>query len=188
MITTAPLASPGGGNVVVANRASGTLSAIGVRTDEVIATVDMPDAGEPMHAYYAPEMRRVLVGDPANDRGVALDARTLKVEGFGTAGAGVFHMWGSTGLGPLWVNNDIDNTTSIIDTHSLETLATMATPPDLVVAGGKPQDGIVGPQGQFAYVTVIGVDGPMDHVVQFDTSAHREVARAAVGGRPPTSR
>ena len=177
----------GGGKVVVANRASGTISAISVRTDEVVATVDMPDDGEPMYVFYSRAMRRIFVGDRDNDRVVAFDARTLEVEGFGAAGAGVFHMWGHMGLGQLWVNNDVDNTTSVIDLVTLETLATIPTPADLVALGGKPHDIIIGPQGRFAYVTVIGVIGPMDYVVQFDTMTYEEVGRAAVGDDPHVS-
>ena len=182
-----PAQIPGGGKVVVANRASGTITVISARTDEVLATVEMPDGGEPMYVHYSARHRRVFVGDRANDRVVAFDARTFEVAGVADAGAGVFHMWGSAGLGQLWVNNDVDNTTSVIDTGSLETLATIPTPADLVAAGGKPHDVIVGPQGEFAYVSVIGVEGPMDYVVQYDTSTFEEVGRAAVGDDPHVS-
>lgn len=176
-----------GGKVVVADRASGTISAIAARSDEVVATVAMPDAGEPMYVVYSPIGRRVLVGDRANDRVVSFDARTFEVQGVAAAGAGVFHMWAHTGLGELWVNNDVENSTSVIDLHTLDTLATIPTPEDLVALGGKPHDVFIGPRGDLAYVSVIGVDGPNDYVVQYDTATLEEVGRAAVGGDPHLS-
>ena len=129
-----------GDKVVVADRASGTVSVISALSDELAATIDMPDGGEPMYVFYSPIERRVFVGDRANDRVVAFDAKTFEVDGFAQAGQGVFHMWGHTGLGQLWVNNDIDNTTSVIDMRTLETIATVPTPGDLVAMGGKPHE------------------------------------------------
>jgi DNA-binding beta-propeller fold protein YncE len=176
-----------GGKVVVADRASGTISVISTLSDELAATIDMPDSGEPMYVFYSPVKRRVFVGDRANDRVVAFDAETFEVDGFAQSGQGVFHMWGHTGLGQLWVNNDIDNTTSVIDMRTLETLAAVPTPGDLVAMGGKPHDVIVGPNGFFAYVSVIGVSGAEDYVVQYDTQTLQEVGRAAVGNDPHLS-
>jgi DNA-binding beta-propeller fold protein YncE len=176
-----------GGKVVVADRASGTLSIISTQSDELAATIGMPDGGEPMYVFYSPIGRRVFVGDRANDRVVAFDARTFEVDGFAQAGRGVFHMWGHTGLGQLWVNNDIDNTTSVIDLRTLETIATVPTPGDLVAMGGKPHDVILGPDGFYAYVSVIGVSGTDDYVVQYDTGTLQEVGRAAVGDDPHLS-
>jgi DNA-binding beta-propeller fold protein YncE len=176
-----------GGKVVVADRASGTISVISTKSDELAATIDMPDGGEPMYVFYSPIERRVFVGDRANDRVVVFDAKTFEVDGFAQAGQGVFHMWGHTGLGQLWVNNDIDNTSSVIDLRTLETIATVPTPGDLVAMGGKPHDVIVGPNGYYAYVSFVGVSGPEDYVVQYDTRTFREVGRAAVGDDPHLS-
>jgi len=64
--------------------------------------------------FYSPIDRRVFVGDRANDRVIAFDARTFDVDGLAAAGAGVFHMWGNRATGELWVNNDADNTTSVM--------------------------------------------------------------------------
>jgi len=176
-----------GGKVAVADRASGTISVISTRSDEVVATIDMPNAGEPMYVFYSPTKRRVFVGDRANNRVVAFDAKTFAVDGFGQAGHGVFHMWGHTGLGQLWVNNDIDNTTSVINMTTLETIATVPTPADLVALGGRPHDVVIGPDGFYAYVSIIGVGGTDDYVVQFDTKIRQEVGRAAVGKDPHVS-
>lgn len=173
-----------GGKVVVADRASGTISVIFTRNDRLVGTYDMPDEGEPMYVVYSPIEDRVFVGDRANDRVVAFDALTFDVVGFAEAGAGVFHMWADADLGQLWVNNDIDNTTSVIDLHSLETIMTIPTPADLVALGGKPHDVIIGPNGMFAYITIIGIAGEMDAVVQYSTATFKEVNRTAVGGDP----
>jgi YVTN family beta-propeller protein len=180
-----------GGTIVVANRGSGTISVIGVHSDEVIATVDLPagDAPpEPMYVYYAPIMNRVFVGDRANDRVVGFDANTFEVDGTVPAGQGVFHMWGNSATRQLWVNNDVENTTTVIDMQGLEVVATVPTPADLVAAGGKPHDVIVSPHGLFAYVTVLGVAGANDYVVQYFTPMPgMEFGRAAVGKDPHVS-
>ena len=182
-------AAPGGGKVVVANRASGTISVISTKTDNV-ATVQLPpgdNTPEPMYVFYSPIQNRVFVGDRANDRVVALDAQTFAVDGMAAAGAGVFHMWGSRATGELWVNNDIDNSTSVIDMRTLETVAVIPTPADLVAMGGKPHDVIVDPQGFYGYITVINVAGPGDYVVQVDARTYEVVSRAIVGDDPHVS-
>ena len=183
--------TPAAGKIVVANRNSGTISVIRVQSDEVMATIDLPGGEampEPMYVYYTPVMNRVFVGDRANDRVIAYDASSLEVEGIVPAGAGVFHMWGNAQTRQLWVNNDIDNTSTIIDMARLEVLATVPTPPDLVAAGGKPHDVILSPHGLFAYVTVLGVAGDNDYVVQYSTfPVAMEVGRAAVGKDPHVS-
>ena len=183
LLATVGEASPGGGKVVVANRASGTISVISV-SDQSVETYELPSGGsapEPMYVFYSPIGRRVFVGDRGNDRVVAFDADTFDVVGTAATGSGVFHMWGSRATGELWVNNDIDNTTSVIDMATLEIVATVDTPADLVAMGGKPHDVIVDLQGFYAYVTVIDVSGPGDFVVQYDARTYEEVARAVVG-------
>lgn len=192
LVSFAPVvaqAAPGGGKVVVANRASGSISVISTKTDT--ATTFALPAGdfdpEPMYVFYSPIQRRVFVGDRANDRVVAFDAHSFDVDGMASAGAGVFHMWGSRATGELWVNNDIDNTTSVIDMRTLETVATIPTPADLVSMGGKPHDVIVDPQGFYAYITVIGVAGPGDYLVQVDARSYEIVSTAMVGDDPHVS-
>jgi YVTN family beta-propeller protein len=178
------------GRVVIANRASGSISVIDANTDAVVATVDLPmgdSAPEPMYVVHTPRKNRVFVGDRANNRVVAFDARTFEVDGMAAAGSGVFHMWADPQGHQLWVNNDIDNTTSVIDPGTLSVLATVATPADLVALGGRPHDVIVDPQGNFAYVSVLGIDGDEDYVVQFDTGSFEEIGRAAVGQDPHVS-
>jgi DNA-binding beta-propeller fold protein YncE len=85
------------------------------------------------------------------------------------------------------VNNDIDNTTTVINPRSLEVLATVPTPADLVALGGKPHDVILDPSGRHAYVSVLGVSGENDYVVKFSTRTFQEVGRAPVGKDPHLS-
>ena len=182
-------ASQGGGKVVVANRASGSISVISTKSGDV-DTFDMPmgsNTPEPMYVFYSPIHNRVFVGDRANNRVVAFNARTFDVEGTADAGSGVFHMWGSRATGELWVNDDIDNTTSVIDMRTLETVTTIPTPADLVAMGGKPHDVIVDPQGFFGYVSVIGVAGQGDYVFQVDARSYEITARVLVGDDPHLS-
>lgn len=179
-----------GGKVVVANRGSGTVTVISTATDAVIATLALPAADnppEPMYVNYSAINDSFLVGDRANDRVVAYDAQSFQVVGSAPAGAGVFHMWNNDLRRQLWVNNDVDNTTTVIDLRSMTPIATVDTPADLVAAGGKPHDVILSPEGLFAYVTVIGVAGGQDYVVRYSTQTYTEVDRVAVGGDPHVS-
>lgn len=180
----------GAGKVVIANRASGTISVIDVRTNEVRGTYTLPigDAlPEPMYVVHAAKADRVFVGDRANNRVVIFDDEDFEVEGFVPTGRGVFHMWADPGERQLWVNNDIDNTATVIDPVTLEVLATVPMPADLVAQGGKPHDVILDPSGAFAYVTMLGFAGDADYLVKFSTRRFREVARAPVGKDPHVS-
>ncbi|NIV73029.1 MAG: beta-propeller fold lactonase family protein [Calditrichae bacterium] len=178
------------GNIVVANRNSGSISVIDVKTDQLSGTYSLPAAPsppEPMYVVFVRQAQRVFVGDRANDQVVVFRASDFSIEGSVPAGAGIFHMWADRAGKQLWVNNDIDNTTTIIDPQSLQVIATTPTPADLVSMGGKPHDVILGPQGKFAYVTVLGISGPSDYVVQYSTQTFQETGRAAVGQDPHLS-
>jgi YVTN family beta-propeller protein len=183
---------PARGRVVIANRASGTISVIDAQTDELIGTYALPmDEGdslpEPMYVVFTPVKGRVFVGDRANDRVVVFDARDFGIEATVEAGAGVFHMWADGRGKQLWVNNDVDKTTTVIDPGTLQVIASVPTPADLVAAGGKPHDVIVDPFGRFAYVTVLGLPGPHDYVIQYSTGTFEEINRAPVGKDPHVS-
>jgi DNA-binding beta-propeller fold protein YncE len=177
------------GKVVVANRGAGTVSVIDVATGAV-RDVPLPEGDnppEPMYVSYGWPAGRVFVGDRANDRMVVFAAGDMSVVGTVPTGRGIFHSWNSPPKTQLWVNNDIDNTTTIIDVVTLEVLGTTPTPADLVARGGKPHDVIVDPDLPYAYVTVIGVEGPNDYVVQYSTETFAETARLAVGNDPHLS-
>jgi len=179
----------GDGAIVVANRGGASISVIDVATSDV-NTVAMPagdNTPEPMYVVYSPMNDLVFVGDRANDRVVAFDAQTFAVETTIPTGAGVFHMWGEPSTGQLWVNNDIDNTVSVLDMTGLSNLDTFSTPADLVALGGKPHDVILDPSGPYGYVSMIGVDGANDYVVKYDASTYNEMDRQAVGNDPHLS-
>jgi DNA-binding beta-propeller fold protein YncE len=180
------------GAIVVANRASGSISVINSRTAELIETIDLPqDDGdatpEPMYVSQVRHLRRLFVGDRANSRVVVYNSRNFEVIGTVSAGQGVFHMWASSRGDQLWVNNDIDNTMTVIDPSDLTVLATVPVPADLVAMGGKPHDVILDARSRYAYVTVLGVSGPNDYLVQFETDGFSEMNRQPVGKDPHVS-
>ncbi len=183
---------PTHGKIVVANRGSGDISVIEARTGTLITTIDLPQAPgenlpEPMYVVYTRVGDQFFVGDRANDRVVAFDADDYSVIGTVPAGEGVFHMWADFRGRQLWVNNDIDNTTTVIDPSTLTVLATVPTPADLVAQGGKPHDVILDPKGRIAFVSVLGLPGENDYVIQYSTATFLETGRAAVGKDPHLS-
>lgn len=183
---------PSNGKIVVANRNSGSISVIDARAGELIDTFPLPQGPddnfpEPMYVVYTRAGDQVFVGDRANNRVVSFDADDFSVIGAVPTGAGVFHMWADDRGRQLWVNNDIDNTTTVIDPRTLRVLATVPTPADLVAMGGKPHDVILDPQGRLAFITVLGLAGENDYVVQFSTDTFMETGRAAVGKDPHLS-
>ena len=176
--------------VVIANRASGNISVINVYTDEIDGTYDLPmgsNTPEPMYVVFVKQSNRVFVGDRANNQVVVFSAMDFSVETTIPVGNGVFHMWADPQGKQLWVNNDIDNTTSVIDLYSLQVITTVPTPADLVSMGGKPHDVILGHRNKYAYVSVLGVTGSSDYVVQFSTRNFQETGRAPVGKDPHLS-
>lgn len=178
------------GDIVVANRSSGTISVIDVRTEEVIATIDLPawdHPPEPMYVVYSRRGNYVFVCDRANDRVVVFDAHDYDVVKTIETGAGVFHMWADDRDQYLWVNNDIDNTATVINPRSLEVITTVDMPADLVAEGYKPHDVILGPGGGLAYVTLLGPDPDHDYLVQFRLDTFEEINRAQVGKDPHVS-
>jgi DNA-binding beta-propeller fold protein YncE len=180
----------GHGKIVVADRNSGTISVIETKTDELLGSFPLPSGAntpEPMYVVFSPIKNRVFVGDRANDRIVVFDGDDFSVETTVPAGAGVFHMWASVKAKQLWVNNDIDNTTTVIHLKTLNVVATFPTPTDLVALGGKPHDVILDPKGHFGYVSVVGIPGDHDYVVQYSTKTFQELNRAEVGKDPHLS-
>ena len=177
------------GKIVVANRAGGTISVIDTETDQVIMTESLPglNPAEPMYVVYSKFGHRVFVGDRANDQVVVFDAADFSVIDTIPTGSGVFHMWADARGRQLWVNNDVDNSATVIDTHTLNVIATVPMPADLVALGGKPHDVILDRSGRFAWVTMLGIAGPDDYVVQFSTKTFAELNRAPVGQDPHLS-
>jgi len=85
-------------------------------------------------------------------------------------------MWADRRGKQLWVNNDIDNTSTVIHLNNLSVLATVPTPADLVALGGKPHDVIIDTNGKYAYVSVVGVPGDVDYVVKYSTTVGTDEA------------
>ncbi len=193
LISSSALAQDGdgrpGGKIVVANRGSGSISVIDTAKDEVIKTVMLPgpNPAEPMYVVYSQFGDRVFVGDRANNQVVVFDAGDFSLEASVRTGSGVFHMWADSRGQQLWVNNDVDGTATVIDTHTLRVIATVPMPADLLAMGGKPHDVILDRAGRFAYVTILGLPGANDYVIQFSTRTFAEVNRAAVGKDPHLS-
>lgn len=170
--------------VVTANRASNDISVIDAKANTVLGTYPMPNNGEPMYVVHIPQVNAVFVGDRANNQVVAFDEDNFSVLGTVPAGNGVFHMWAGYNGGQLWVNNDIDNTTTVIHPKTMTVKATVPTPPDLVALGGKPHDVFIGPHASYAFVSVLGITGPNDYIVKYSTRTFQEVGRVAVGKDP----
>lgn len=183
LIGTTPADATGGqGTVVVANRADASLTLIDVATDvpTTLALPDGADPAEPMYVVYS--ARQVFVGDRANDRVLVLDPGSWEVVDEIPAGAGVFHMWADPTGRQLWVNNDVDDTITVINPRTNAVVTTIDLPADLVAAGGKPHDVIL--DRKAAYVTMIGIEGEQDAVIRYSLRSFAEEARAAVGNDP----
>ncbi len=177
---------PHAGRIVVANRGSGSISVIEPHSNRLLGTHELPPGPNPPEPMYVVDggYRRVLVGDRSNDRVVVFDKLEFRALGSVPAGKGVFHMWASEGRQQLWVNNDIDKTSTVIDLRSLAVIATVDMPADLVAQGGKPHDVVLDPHhGRYAFVTMVGLPGS-DYVVKFSTESFRELGRVAVGDDP----
>jgi YVTN family beta-propeller protein len=189
-LPTGAVSANSNGEVVVANRASGSISIIDVGTNQLLDTVPLPAAEnppEPMYVVYVKKGDHVFVGDRANDRVVVFDADDYSVVTSIPTGNGVFHMWADDRGRFLWVNNDGDKTATVIDPETLSVITTVPMPTDLVADGYFPHDVILDPKGRFAYVTMLGGSGPSDYLVQYSTETFEEVNRVEAGNDPHVS-
>lgn len=173
--------------VVVANRASGTLSIIDTRSDQVVKTVPVGGPGaaasEPMYVSYVPPLNRVFVSDRRNNAVTAFDARSFRMLGMAPLGQGAFHLWADRKGKQLWSVNDIDKTISVINPKNLTQKAIVKLPDDLVAAGGKPHDVALDRAGNFALVTVLGIPDK-GYVLRYSTKSLQLTHRAEVGIDP----
>lgn len=163
--------------VVTANRGSGNITFINAENNSVMKTLDIPNS-EPMYAVYVAATDRLYVGDRSQNRVHVIDPSTQSVETSIGVGNGVFHMWADGQGKQLWVNNDVDFTTSVINLSD----NTVNTTIDL---GIKPHDVFVNDGATMAYVSVFTGD-PMltDSVYAFSTSTFERVATQAVAKDP----
>jgi DNA-binding beta-propeller fold protein YncE len=170
------------GRMVVNNLSSGTITVIDTKSDKVTGTFSLPPGAnppEPMYVLYSPGHHRVFVSDHANKKVIVFDAEDFHVEKSIDVGDGPFHMWADPSDSQLWVVNENDKTCTVIDPISLEFLATVPVPADLVAKGGRPHDVVLDPTGTYAYITVTRLVGD-DFVVAYSMETFREVRRAAV--------
>lgn len=184
MIPSPASGEPSGdqGTIVIANRAGGDLSLIDVATDTA-TSLALPEADNPAEPMYVVSTRqRVYVGDRANNRVVAYDAGTWEPIGEAPTGAGVFHMWADPSGRQLWVNNDIDNTITVINPRNMKVRTTIDIPADLVAEGAKPHDVIL--DRRSAYVTLVGLSGDQDVVLRYGLANYQERGRTMVGKDP----
>ena len=163
--------------VVTANRVSGNITFINAEDNSVLKTLEIPNS-EPMYAVYVAATDRLYIGDRAEDRIHVIDPATQTVETSISVGDGVFHMWADGQGKELWVNNDVDFTTSVINLAD----NTVTTTIDL---GIKPHDVFVNNAGTMAYVSVFNGDEMLpDSVYAFSTSDYSRVAAQAVAKDP----
>ena len=162
--------------VAVANRGSGTLSFINAKTNALVDTIDLPGEAEPMYVVYVANTDKVYVGDRAQNQVHVLNAETYVVETSIDVGAGVFHMW-ADGLGSaLWVNNDIDNSISVIalDSHTVTQTITL---------DAKPHDVFLSQDGTQAFVSILRPD-EADQVYAFNALTYVQTGTVDVGEDP----
>lgn len=163
--------------VVVANRGSQSVSFINAKTDQVISTLTIPGS-EPMYVVYSTSTDKVYVGDRAQNKVHIIDPDAKTVTGSISVGNGVFHMWADGYGNTLWVNNDIDQTTSIIDLATNTVLQT-------INIGVKPHDVFVTEDGTRAYVSTIEPElTSPDSVILYDAKTYQRLAARAVGKDP----
>lgn len=163
--------------VVTANRASGNITFVNAEDNSVLKTLEIPNS-EPMYAVYVAATDKLYVGDRNQNQVHVIDPSTRAVETSIDVGNGVFHMWADGQGKELWVNNDIDFTTSVINLSD----NTITTTIDL---GIKPHDVFVNNGGTMGYISVFTGD-PMltDSVYAFSTSDYSRVATQAVAKDP----
>ncbi len=177
-----PTAPAGGGRIVVANRADGTLSILDTRTDAVVDTIVMPSGPTPEPMYVWHTAGRVFVGDRAGHCVVAFRAADMQFLGAVPTAQGVFHMSADLAGRQLWVVGDTENALSVVDPRALTEITRIPLPADLVALGGKPHDVAVGEH--FAYVSMVDVGSTVDVVVQYSKHTFAEVGRVRVGDDP----
>lgn len=188
-----PTLPTGPGQIWVANRGSKTVTVIDVASNKLLDSISMPNDGEPMYVNYSGWGDVVFVGDRANDRVVAFNRMTHEPIRMIATGKGVFHQWALPKGTQLWVNNDVDRTTTVIDTKTYEPIGQIEMPHDLAAMPGvdgavpKPHDVLIDPSGDFAYVSYLGFAGGADYVVRFDAHTLKETHRAPVGKDPHLS-
>ena len=163
--------------VAIANRGSGSVSFIDVDRDVVLETLTIPGS-EPMYAVYVPDNDMLYVGDRANNVVHMIDPGTRTVANSIPAGNGVFHMWAAGTGSQLWVNNDIDYTTTVIELDNNTVVQT-------IPIGEKPHDVFVTADGGTAFISIFNQDPNLpDSVFMYSTATFQKTGAVAVGKDP----
>ena len=139
--------------VVVANRGGGSISFIDATTNIVTNTLSIPES-EPMYVVYVSAKDKLYVGDRLAKKIHVINPQTKAIENEITVGNGVFHMWADGHGKQLWVNNDIDNTISVIDLNTNMVIQT-------INVSMKPHDVFLTKDATKAYVSVLNSDATM---------------------------
>ncbi len=174
---------PSGELIVVANRASASLSVFDTGSDLVVETVLLPPgavAATPGYVAYSPVHGRVYVGDDANRRILVLAAADFSHVADLPMIGDVFHIWLSGDQ--LWAVDRADFSVAAFDLATNSLLAVAPIPADLRGLGGIPHDIVV--DADHAFVTVLDVDSAPDVVVKYSRTTFAEVGRAPVGEDP----
>ncbi len=166
--------------VLVANRNAGTVSVIDAQTDQVVATIPVTGTvkGEPMYIAYA--ANKIFVGDRANKNVHVYNPDNFAQITTIPCGNGVFHMWADLYGQQLWVNNDLDNTITVIDVAGLSVRKTISV-------GQKPHDVILSADGRSAFVSILSGTAAPDSIFQYNTYNYAVKAKVAVGKDPHLS-
>lgn len=163
--------------VVVANRSGGSISFIDASTNVVTNTISIAGS-EPMYVVYSPSKDKLYVGDRLGKKVHIINPQTRVVESAITVGNGVFHMWADGQGKQLWVNNDVDNTISIIDLNTNTVVQT-------INVGAKPHDVFLTKDATKAYVSVFNSDASMpDKIFMYSTSNYTKTGEVNVGKDP----
>jgi len=175
--TTNPIALETEEIVISANRSSGSISFINAKDNSIIETLNIPNS-EPMYVNYVAAKDKIYVGDRAQSVVHVIDASTRDIINEISVGNGVFHMWPTNSGNQLWVNGDIDNTTSVIDLNTEMVVQTI----DL---GGKPHDVFFNSDDSRAFVTIlVGDINVPDEIHSYNTSTYMQMGTAIVGDDP----
>jgi len=165
--------------VATADRASGSISFVDATNNSTLKTLDIPGS-QPMYAVYVSATDKLYVGDRSLNQVHVINPATQSVETSIAVGNGVFHMWADGQGKELWVNNDMDFTTSVINLADNTVTATI----DL---GAKPHDVFVNKTATAAYVSIFSGDPAIpDSIFAFSTSTYERTAAVAVGKDPHT--
>lgn len=163
--------------VISANRGNGTITFINAETNEIQETLNIPNS-EPMYVVYVAQTDRIYVGDRAQSVVHVIDAQTRELTDEIAVGNGVFHMWANSQGTELWVNGDIDNTTSVINLTNNTVIETI----DL---GAKPHDVFITEDGTRAFISILQGDTTVaDEIFMFNAMTYQMMGSRTVGDDP----